>query len=124
MKPSPQWPKIGCAISLLILLVSINRRGAIEAEARPYILEAMRMETGTYAAQVNTEAFLRGYLYGDAFGKAYEEQTKGQNLQYVIAHFESRYSTATLWRNISLGTLLGFGIVWGATSKRKPAAGA
>jgi len=93
--------------------------GSIEREALPYFREYTRMQTGGYATAVNTEAFLRGFIYNDAFGKAYEEQAKGQNLQLVLAQFKSRFSTAVNWRNLSLVGLVGFGIAWFITYSRR-----
>lgn len=118
---SPKWPWIGCAISLLVFAFNAQQMGSIEKEAMPYFREMNRMQTGNYATAANTEAFLRGFFYGDAFGKAYEEQAKGQNLQIIMAGFESRYSSAKTWRNIAFWCALGFGVAWFGTHRSGPA---
>lgn len=118
MPSKPKWPWIGFAVSLLVLVLSIQRVNEIEREAMPYFRELYRMDTGSYASQANTEAFLRGFLYGDVFGKAYEESAKGQNLQIILARFEAKFSTAMMWRNIAIFGLILFGIAWFVTRRK------
>ncbi len=112
---SPKWPWIGCAVSFVVLLISLQRMGAIEDEAQPVWREREARNSSTKSQeQINAETAraIDRYGYDGALAQLAQRVQEGRYLDEQMAAFDARHRRATICRNVSLTSTTILGLMW------------